>query len=72
MDEPFRHHKRNPQLLDGFGVEELSASELRRVFWYDVLLYLTMMTEVFYREYEDKGQYHWSKMLFEEVWKENI
>ncbi len=71
MDEPFRHHKRNPQLLEGFGVEELSEAELRRIFWYDVLLYLTMMTEVFYREYEDDGQYHWTKGLFEEVWKKN-
>ncbi len=72
MDEPFRHHKRNPELLEGYGVKELSRSELRRIFWYDVLLYLTMMTEVFYREYEDDGQYHWTKGLFEEVWKKNI
>ncbi len=69
MDEPFRYHKRNTDLLEGFGVNELSQAELRRIFWYDVLLYLTMMTEVFYREYEDDGQYKWTKMLFEEVWK---
>ena len=72
MDEPFRYHKRNPELLAGFGAKELSDSELRRIFWYDVLLYLTMMTEVFYREYEDDGQYHWTKGLFEEVWKKNV
>lgn len=71
MDEPFRHHKRNPDLLEGFGIKELSKAELKRMFWYDVLLYLTMMTEVFYREYEDDGQYKWTKMLFEEVWKDN-
>lgn len=69
MDEPFRHHKRNPQLLEGFGVGELSQEELGRIFWYDVLLYLTMMTEGFYREYEDDGLYRWSKSLLEEVWK---
>lgn len=72
MDEPFRYHKLNPELLAGFGAKELSDSELRRIFWYDVLLYLTMMTEVFYREYEDDGQYHWTKGLFEEVWKKNV
>lgn len=72
MDEPFRHHKRNPQLLEGFGVGELSKEVLGRIFWYDVLLYLTMMTEGFYREYEDDGLYHWSKGLLEEVWKENV
>ena len=72
MDEPFRYHKRNPQLLEGFGVSEFSESELRRIFWYDVLLYLIMMTEVFYREYEDDGQYKWTKMLFEEVWEKTL
>ncbi len=72
MDEPFRYHKRNPDLLEGFGVSELSQAELRRAFWYDVLLYLTMMAEVFYREYEDDGQYKWTKMLFTEVWEKNV
>ena len=68
MDEPFRHHKRNKDFMEGFGVLELSKAEMRRIYWYDILLYLTMMTEVTYREYEDKGQYQWSKALFEEVW----
>ena len=68
MDEPFRYHKRNKDLLEGFGVHELSEAEMRRIYWYDVLLYLTMMIEVFYREYEDEGQYQWSKSLFEDVW----
>ena len=71
MDEPFRHHKRSSELLEGFGttLESLSEAEMRRLHWYDIFLYLTMMTEVFYREYEDNGQYHWAKGLFEEVWK---
>ena len=68
MDEPFRHHKRNKDFLEGFGVLEQSKAEMRRIYWYDILLYLTMMTEVTYREYEDDGQYHWPKSLFEEVW----
>ena len=68
MDEPFRHHKRCKDFLEGFGVLELSKAEMRRIYWYDILLYLTMMTEVTYREYEDDGQYQWSKSLFEEVW----
>lgn len=63
MDEPFRHHKRNKDLLDGFGVCNLSKAEMRRIYWYDILLYLTMMTEVTYREYEDDGQYKWAKSL---------
>ena len=58
--------------MEGFGVRAFTETEMRRIFWYDIFLYLTMMTEVFYREYEDDGQYKWTKMLFEEVWKESI
>ena len=29
----------------------------------EIILYLTMMIEVFYREYEDKGQYQWAKEM---------
>jgi len=71
MDEPFRRHKRSAKLLEGFGITEsdISETEMRRIHWYDVFLYLTMMTEVFYREYENKGQYYWAKGLFEEAWE---
>ena len=74
MDEPFRYHKRSPQTLEGFGIslEDLSQAEKCRLRWYDIFLYLTMMTEVFYREYEDKGQYNWPKGLFDEVWKKQM
>lgn len=47
-----------------------SETEMRRIYWYDVLLYLTMMTEGAYREYEDDGQYQWAKPLFEASWRE--
>ena len=69
MDDRFRHHNRNADFMEGFGIEHLSEEELRRIYWYDILLYLTMMTEVTYREYEDDGQYRWVKPLFDEIWK---
>ena len=50
--------------------DELSAEELRRSSWYDILLFLTMMTEGTYREYEDDGLYRWAKTQFEEAWQE--
>lgn len=70
MDEPFRHHKRSKELLEGFGIVELSEAELRRIYWYDILLYLTMITEVTYREYEDDWQVKWAGQMFDEVWEE--
>lgn len=63
MDDRFRKHSRNDDFLEGFGLDSFSESELRRIRWYDVILYLTMMIEVFYREFEDQGQYHWAKKM---------
>lgn len=61
MDDRFRKHNRNYDFLEGFGKQEFTETELKRLRWYDIILYLTMMVEVFYREFEDKGQYYWSK-----------
>ena len=61
MDDRFRKHNRNDDFLEGFGISSFSENDLKRLRWYDVILYLTMMIEVFYREYEDQGQYRWAK-----------
>ena len=61
MDDRFRKHNWNNDFLEGFGLRSFSDSDLKRIHWYDVILYLTMMVEVFYREYEDKSQYRWAR-----------
>ena len=61
MDDRFRKHNRNKDFLVGFDKQNFTESELKRLRWYDIILYMTMMVEVFYREFEDKGQYYWSK-----------
>lgn len=71
MDDRFRYHNRHSDFLKGFGINELTEEELKRIYWYDILLYLTMMTEVTYREYEDDSQYQWVKPMFDKIW-ENI
>ena len=63
MDDRFRKHNRNENFLKGFGIVDFSENDLRRLRWYDIILYLTMMIEVFYREFEDKGQYPWAKEM---------
>ncbi len=68
MDDRFRRHTRNQWFLKGFGKEDFTDAELRRIAWYDVYLYLTMMTEGFYREYEDDGVYQWAKPMFQASW----
>lgn len=69
MDDRFRRHTRNAEFLKGYGKESFTETEMRRIAWYDVYLYLTMMTEGSYREYEDDGQYQWVKPLFEASWE---
>lgn len=68
MDDRFRYHNRRDDFLKGFGINEFSEDERRRIYWYDILLYLTMMTEVTYREYEDDSQYQWVKPMFDKIW----
>lgn len=72
MDDRFRWHNRNNDFLKGFGQEILSEEEMRRIYWYDIFLYLTMMVEGAFREYEDDGQYRWVKPLFDAAWEEII
>ena len=67
MDDRFRKHNRNDDFLEGFGLNAFSDSELKRIRWYDVILYLTMMIEVFYREYEHQDQYRWAKEMLMNV-----
>lgn len=67
MDDRFRMHNRDKYFLEGFGQTSFSEDELRRLRWYDIILYLTMMIEVFYREFEDKGQYFWAREMLEKV-----
>lgn len=70
QDDRFRRHTRNRDFLRGYGKESFTENEMRRIYWYDVFLYLTMMIEGAYREYEDDSQYRWVKPLFEASWRE--
>ena len=67
MDDRFRKHNRNDDFLEGFGINSFSDSDLKRIRWYDVILYLTMMIEVFYRGFEDQSQYRWAKEMLLDV-----
>lgn len=70
LDDRFHRHTRNQDFLKGFGKTDFTQEEMCRINWYDVLLYLTMMTEGAYRGYEDDSQYRWVKPLFEASWSE--
>ena len=67
MDDRFRRHTRNGDFLKGYGQREFSPSEMTRITWYDIILYLTMMIEVTYRQYDDDGQYLWAREMLKKT-----
>lgn len=67
MDDRFRRHTRGEDFLKGYGQTTFSPSEITRITWYDIILYLTMMIEVTYRHYDDDGQYRWAKGMLEQT-----
>ena len=72
MDDRFRRHTRGEDFLRGYGQTEFSQSERKRIAWYDIILYLTMMIEVTYRKYDDDGQYHWAKGMLHETYHDKL
>ena len=71
MDDRFRMHNRCSHFLEGFGKTAFEENEIKRMRWYDIILYLTMCIEVFYREYEDQGQYFWARKKLEKCINNN-
>ena len=71
MDDRFRYHSRNKSFLMGFGQTAFTGDEIKRIRWYDIILYLTMMIEVYYREYETESQYFWAKDQLMTVWSDD-
>ena len=71
MDDRFRRHNRPAAFLEGFGQTAFSPAEERRLSWYDLFLYLTMITESYYRQYEDiEGATAWLRPLVAQVWND--
>lgn len=70
MEDRFRRHSVNDAFLRGFGQTAFTLPERTRILWYDIVLYLTMMTEGSFREYPDDSQYRWIKPFFDKSWKE--
>ena len=46
-----------------------TPDEMRRIAWYDLFLYLTMVTESFYREYEEiESAIAWLRPQVADTW----
>jgi aminoglycoside phosphotransferase (APT) family kinase protein len=64
MEDRFRSFSLREDFLRGYGIDSFTRNQKIRMAWYDIYLYLIMMIEGAYREYDDDGQYQWVKKLF--------
>ena len=69
MDDRFRSQNRHPAFLEGYGKTRFTPAEERRLLWYDVFLYVTMLTECHYRQYHSEW-IPWLSSLLKELWEE--
>lgn len=70
MEDRFRTKSWRPAFLEGFGKTIFTLAEKRRILWYDVFLYVTMLTECHYRQYENSADWAlWLTHLLEEAWQ---
>lgn len=63
MEDRFRSHCKSESFLRGYGIESFTKAQKLRLAWYDIYLYIIMMIEGSYREYDNDGQYQWAKKL---------
>lgn len=69
MDDRFRRHNRCAAFLEGFGQSRFTPAETRRILWYDVFLYITMIVECAYRQYGGSPDaWSWLLPLLDASW----
>lgn len=69
MDDRFRTRNHNSAFLEGFGIEEFTPEEKRRILWYDLFLHVTMYTESHYRQYDNiEDEIRWLTPQVEGAW----
>lgn len=69
MDDRFRSQSQHPAFLESYGKTSFTPTEKRRLLWYDVFLYVTMLTECHYRQYHPEW-IPWFSHLLKEAWEE--
>lgn len=60
MEAGFRSNDYNEDFMKGYGIQQLSDSQKKRVKWYDIYLFLIQALESDYRHYETRDFYNWS------------
>ncbi len=70
MEVGFRSYAQSVDFLRGYGIEEYTEEEKRRILWYDLYLLMIVAQEPVYRGYETADSYHWATALLREKYAE--
>lgn len=60
MEVGFRSYGQSIDFLEGYGKNEFTLNEKKRIFWYDIYLFLLVALEYKYRKYETDETYKWA------------
>lgn len=70
MEDRFRSYGMNPYFLEGFGQTEFTASEKRRLIWYNLWINLAFMGEHFTRMYGDEAGFRRTRERMLHFWNQ--
>lgn len=70
MEVGFLSYAQSADFLRGYGIEEFTEEEKRRILWYDLYLLIIVAQEPVYRGYETADSYHWATALLREKYAE--
>ena len=60
MEVGFRSYGQSTDFLEGYGKNEFTLNEKKRILWYDIYLFLLVALEYKYRKYETDNTYKWA------------
>lgn len=64
MEDRFRTQKCSQDFLNGYSNRSFTYDEKRRLLWYDIILFLSMMNEGSFRNYPDDSTYNYAMPLY--------
>ncbi len=70
MEVGFRSYSQSTDFLRGYGIEEFTEEEKRKILWYDLYLLMIVAQEHVYRGYETADSYNWATTLLREKYTE--
>ncbi len=64
MEDRFRRGKCSQDFVNGYSERPFTRNEKRRLLWYDIILFLSMMNEGSFRNYPDDSTYNYAMPLY--------